>query len=503
MLKYTGHPLVDVGIAAITAFSDKQHPTELTEADLEAMADYIAREYVRQPLKSFLTVAFPNSGFTQPAFEKTPERRIDYANRVLRSYRTDTPKLDERCVFTGQPAVAMAFGDKEDLPPGRAFRQHVPLLTGEGIINFHPYGDAGLPVSGEALLAIQAFPLGAAKCGGRLLAVHSDNDELALHFAATFVNQNRRAIMLAREAGSTKMPETQFSHRTLLIDTLLRADQMQGHAREDEQAFSITAYHLSNSGQGPGLDIYYLPLEIIGFLRDMHLADYQQDWNAIVHRAWQVAPKKKGGKKDGETFQPRRNWLYEDLFKLPGNARAFLRTYFLRGALRYAREEQGDPRGAYSLKNEANLVSWTITERFLWRIMHMEKERIKKIREMGDQLADYVSSQNDRRFFQDFFTVQRYDFFRSALIKANLAHVRRGHAPIITLDPYIEVFEEGNELARPDWRLARDLVLIRIVERLHHQGWLRRNVDAIPERVEEETESAEEPTGDNYTPQEV
>ena len=56
MLKYTGHPFVDIGIAALTAFADKRYPTQLTEADLEAAVDYITREYTRQPLKSFLTV---------------------------------------------------------------------------------------------------------------------------------------------------------------------------------------------------------------------------------------------------------------------------------------------------------------------------------------------------------------------------------------------------------------------------------------------------------------
>ena len=88
---------------------------------------------------------------------------------------------------------------------GRAFRQHIPLTTGEDVINFHPYGDAGLPVSGKAILAIQAFPLGCAKVAGRLLAVHSDNEELLLHFASSFLTQNRRLIQLAQEAGSTKI----------------------------------------------------------------------------------------------------------------------------------------------------------------------------------------------------------------------------------------------------------------------------------------------------------
>jgi CRISPR-associated protein Cst1 len=483
MLKYTGHPLVDVGVATITAFAGKRDPTKLTEGDLDKMADYIAREYTRQPLRSFLTVAFPNSGFTQPAYNSQPEKRQIYADRVLRAYQADTPALDECCVFTGQPAAAVHFDVKGELSPGHTFRQHIPLLTGEDVINFHPYGIAGLPVSGTAMLALQAFPLGCAKCSGRLLAVHSDNDALTYHFAKTFLIENRRAIQMAQAAGEKKMPETPFSHRTLLVDTLV---QLQIDAQdESEMPFSLTAYHLSNSGQGPKLDIYHLPLQITSFLKEMQTADYHNEWNAIVRRAWEIAPKKKGDK----PFQPGRNWLYEDLFDLPDNAPRFLRTYFLRIALRYARGKT-DPRVDYSPQKEANLVSWKTTERFLWRILHMDKERIEQIRTMGDRLADYVSDQNDRRFFREFFTVQRYDHFRTVLVKANLAHVKRGSPPIISFDPYIQVFEEGNELAHPDWRLARDLVLIRMVECLYKQGWLGSNADVLPESVEDETELA-------------
>jgi len=44
------------------------------------------------------------------------------------------------------------------LVPGRVYRQHIPLLTGEDVINFHAHGEAGLSISGEALLAFQALP---------------------------------------------------------------------------------------------------------------------------------------------------------------------------------------------------------------------------------------------------------------------------------------------------------------------------------------------------------
>lgn len=484
MLRYTGHPLVDVGVATITAFAGKREPEQVTEADLDGIADYIEREYVRQPLISFLTVAFPNSGFTQPAYNKQPEKRQIYAGHVLRAYRTGTELLEEKCAFTGEPAAAVSFDVKGELQPGRAFRQHIPLLTGEGFINFHPYGDAGVPVSGTALLAIQAFPLGCAKCGGRLLAVHSDNPQLTQHFAAEFLLENRRAVQLAQASGSSKLPETRFSHRTLLIEVLLRAYEAQREARADEALFSLTAYHLTNSGQGADLNIYHLPMQTVVFLREMYSARYAAQWEPIVRRAWEIPPK---DKKTAEGFEPRKNWLYEDLFGLPQNAARFIRTYFLRVALRYA-QGKSDPRTEYHLDTEVNLVSWSITDCFLRRILNMEKERVEQIRQLGDALADYVAEQNDRRFFRDFFTAQRYDFFRNALIKANLAHVRRNKPPFIKLEPYIAVFEEGDGVAQTDWRLARDLVLIRMVEQLYQRGWFQSNAEVLAETVAEAPE---------------
>jgi CRISPR-associated protein Cst1 len=486
MLKYTGHPFYDVGVATIAAFVNKRNPALLTEADLDRVADYMASQYIVDPLRSFLTVAFPNSGFTNPAFSKSPERRMEYAERVLRAYKTDVPRLADRCVFTGEPAVGIAFSAA--LPPGRAFRQHIPLLTGEDIINFYPWGNAGLPVSGKAILAIHAFPLVCAKCVGRLLSVHSDNPDLVYDFAAEFLRYNRRAITLAQQSGSKKLPEAESSAKTLLIETLLKVEQSRRDEARERRPASVTAYHLSNLGATPSLDIYHLPLELTGFLIEVIGPDYKQEWDAIVHRAWwstQHLRNQKGDESDRGATRPQRNVLYEDLFQLPGNVREFVRRYFLRIPVR---TRSDDPRRAYSLRGEAGLISWKITELFLRRVVNMDKERVQQIRELGDRLAAYVSQENDRQFFAAFFQ-HRYDHFRAALIKANLAYVQRGNPPLITLDPYIAIFEEGNDIAAPDWRLARDLVLIRMVEQLYRQGWLGKHPDAIPE-VSEELESA-------------
>ncbi len=493
MLEYTGHPLVDVGIATIVAFAGKDEPSELVEADLDKIADYMAKQYIRNPLRGFLTVAFPNSGFTQPAFFNQPDKQQIYIDRVLRAYRQDVPQLEEPGVFMNLPAADISFDVYDKLEHGRAFRQHIPMQTGEGTINFHPYGNAGLPISGLALFAIQAYPLGSAKCAGRTLFIHSDNPEIMVYFAHQFLEKNRLAIQVAQIEDSNKMPEHPLKFRTLIVATLIEALDMRQQSMEAQEPFSVTAYHLTNSGQGAGLDIYHLPSQMIDYLAEVRSASYLSAWQQIERSAW-VRFKPTGKQKEAPSdFKPDRNWLYEDLFNLAEdpyrNGRRFIRTYFLREAYKYARQDKTDPRGGYSTQKEAHLVSWKLTEIFLRRIMYMEAVKIEQIRQLGDALALYVREQNDKRFFRAFYTENRYGFLRNSLIKANTAHVKRGNSPFLTLDNYISVFEDGEELASSDWRLARDLVLIRMVEQLHKNGWLGSNEDAIPDVKEEENES--------------
>jgi CRISPR-associated protein Cst1 len=478
MLNYTGHYLIDIGIAAITAFAGKRNPKELTSRDLDAIADYMIENYIVDPLKSFLTVVFPNSGFTNPAFEKHPEKRKAYAEKVLRAYRPGTPVLDIPCIFTRKPAVGLSLDTRDKLDLGRAFRQHVPLTTGEGIVNFHPYGNAGLPVSGEALLAIHAFPLGCAKVGGRLLAVHADNPQFTYRFAKRFLHQNRRTIHAVQSIGGKKIPEPKYRATTLLIQTLLEIEE-ELQWEEELIPSSITAYHLSNSGQGVKLDIYQLPLEITDFLIAVRTPEYREGWDAICRRGWEITRPKR--RKDGtqEQREPTYNAFYEDLFHLPDGAASFIRTYFLR--IPKQTKRKGDPRSTYSLKQEANLVSWKLTDLFLRRVVKMEKARIEYMRNLGDTLADYIVNDNDRRFFHVFLTARSYGDLRTALIKASHNRIKRRQMPLITFDQFIAIFEEGEEIPRSDWRLARDLVLIRMIERLYAQGWLQEHVEELPE----------------------
>ncbi len=487
MLDYTGHPLVDVGIATIAAFAGKRNPVTVTEADVDAVVDYMQRNYTVDPLKSFLSVAFPNSGFTQPAYNTHPEKRQAYADRVLRAYRSGTPALDVPCVFTGKPAAAVSLDVNGELQPGRTFRQHIPLLTGERVVNFYPYGDPGLPVCGLALLAIQALPLGCAKVGGRLLAVHSNDADLMYEFAHRFLEQNRRNILTAQQAGEKKLAEHPHWPGTTVIATLLDLEGWRADAAKEERPVSITAYHFSNSGQGVDLKLYSLPLEIASFVITAMTSHYRAAWMALCARGWEIAWGRAARK--GETFTPRYNLLYEDLFSLPESSARFIRRYLLRAPERRPRLS-GDPAVNYSIKGDADLVSWDLTALFLRKVVNMNPNRIEQIRRLGDTLAAYVSGENERRFFQSFLMARRYDDLRALLIRASVARIKGGQAPLVAFDPYIEVFEEGTDLPYTDWRLARDLVLIRMIEQLHHLGWLQTHAEEIVEPTEEEESNA-------------
>jgi CRISPR-associated protein Cst1 len=500
VLKFTGHPLIDVGAATIAAFVKKRDIAQVNEQDMTIFAHYVAKNYVINPLKSFLNVAFPNSGYTQPAFESTPQRRVDYALRVTQSTSSTTTNSDDEnksvCVFTGELATtewlsAKELNDKEkiDYPRGRAFRHNVPMLTGEGIINFAPYGNAGLPISSKAILCIQAFPLGCAKVGGKLLAVHSDNPNITIKFARKFLDENLKQIQLAQQEGGSKLPEYQASAKTALIATIVEIVEERQEQKEESQPYSVTAYHLSNSGQSnpldarnPPLEIYQLPLDIVNFLGAVIHVTYRSAWQAISKRGW-LLPKvaKANAKTTSQTIEderPKRNFIYEDLFRLPQNANQFVQRYFLRIPLRHTYAE--DPRRAYSLKDEASLVSWQITDLFLRTVMHMDKKRIEQIRNMGDRLAEYVNSENDQKFFATFYAESRsYTVVRNAIIRVSNALVKQGKPPLVSFDSYIEVFEMPDDRGRSDWRFARDLILIRLIERLYELKWIENNPDVV------------------------
>jgi len=504
VLTYTGHPIEDVGVATAAAYSGKTDPATLTERDLLELARFLEREYFSGKLLSYLTCVFPNAAYVQPGAQPgakvpmRPERIEQFKREVLYAFReAPTPAAaGHRCAFCRRPAARIVY------------RQHVPMITGEEVLNFFPAGTGGLAICGPCLLAMQAFPLGARRCHGRALAVHSaDDPDLTYAFARRFLIDNRKLLLLAEQSGEKYLDAK--APKTLVVHVLAEIDDQRRDRTVEGIDPSVTVYHLTNSGQGPDVDVYHLPSQVVRFLRAVSRAGTAHVWQRIQAAAWErkrrAEPdptpdpeRKKRGRRKKKAGQPTapevwgpevsRNFLYEDLFDLPGNASHFVRTYLLRHAYRSARD--GDPRREYGLGRQRDLVSWEVTALFLREVMGMDKNRVEAIRTLGDRIAGYIAVENDRRFFQELYRGNQYRLLRNLLIKASNMRLRKGEPPLIGFDEFLLVFEEGEESARVDWALARDLVLIRVIEELHRQGWFGKQPEMLEALGAEESEES-------------
>ncbi|MGE5058658.1 MAG: type I-B CRISPR-associated protein Cas8b1/Cst1 [Betaproteobacteria bacterium] len=465
--RWTNHPLVDMGIASLVAFAKKNTPEEITSSDVEAFATYAETAYFSPEIASYLSVLF-TSNFLNPSF--SAEKKKQFVKTVLRSYQSNPDSSLPPCAYCGSASVR------------RAHRDLIPMLTGREHVNFSPNGTPGLALCGNCIVALQALSIGSPMCSGRSLVVSCDDPAFVVALVKAWQPEIRKRIQLSEQSGQKLSPITRPLTRT--IEALAKIEA------ERETSPSITVYHLSNSGQGPQVDIFFLPSSVVRFVQRANAANYSPTWKEVVRRAWDFPPKPQKGKASVDEKKAARNYLYEDLFALPDRSGSFVRTYFLRKSTRFARAP-GDPRSNYSGWQDYVPGLWNLTGLFLQEVMAMESDRIEAIRKLGDALADEIATENDRRLWWAAYKADAYRQARLALIQVSQRRVKRGSPPVVSLDDFLEVFEEGEELPRVDWRLAWDLVLIRVIERLYETKWFDKNRDVLgDEEKEPEMEEA-------------
>ncbi len=413
MYHFTGHPLVDVGIAALTAFAERSEPQALTPDDLTRAADWLQRQYVTgKPLGGLARgMLVLNSGY----FVEKDQARSDYVRRVLYSWWPDTPHLAEPCSFCDRPAAY------------RANREDIPLLNGRTVINFSPAGRAGLPVCGLCSLALHMLPMGCFKSGKGLVAVHSDDPALTLDFAReNFIRWQQALTLAADKLPGLPYPQTRLAEQ--LVSWLARAE------RRRLRPTSLTAYSFSNNGADPFIDIYRVDACALRFLQEVlhpEYAEVSQAWDKAVARNWD----ERQAARDPDA--PPRNRLYEALIRLPEGAIRFLRRFLL------------------------PTKCWRLAEIYVRKVMNVQESDIARLREVGMRLADYARYKN--KFFYDFSRTNDYAQWRRVVLRAADDAARADGQPLVTFDEFIALFtyREGEYW---DWKLARDLITLLMIE---------------------------------------
>lgn len=184
LLHWTGHALVDVGMAGLCALAKRAHPEDLTLEDLDSAADFMERHYYGGTLGTYLSCVFMNPSFVQPS--EGAEKKKAFIAQYLRAHRaTPHPAVaGMRCAFSGEPATSPLV------------RTHLPMFSGEGVLNFRPDGSTVVPAAGAYVVALMFLPMASRRSEGSLLAVHADDPTLTLRFARRYLEDNRRLLAL-------------------------------------------------------------------------------------------------------------------------------------------------------------------------------------------------------------------------------------------------------------------------------------------------------------------
>jgi CRISPR-associated protein Cst1 len=445
-LRYTGHPFVDVALATMAGFAGKKSPEEITLEDLINVADYLKDIFCNiRVVQGQLTTLFPNSGFTQPSY--TLEQKIAYADRLLYGFLPTAPKLDVPCTFFPEKLAYLY-----------AHRQFMPLLSAEGTVNFLPEGArTGIPMSGEAVLAVTAMILGAFRCKNWLIFHEispSDETDMTLVLAREALRENSKMIQLLRDDPDSKWA-TLKKVRQVYIDTILAAQSKIN--RRFAKLGDITGYHFSNYGPNPQIEIVRLESSVWDFIGSARY-DAEHAWKKFF-AVGQVS-------KDY-------NQAYDVLFDLPYRYDRFMKL----------------------LKKVAD---WTLTEIFLRKVVKMHQKRIQLLKDLGDRFVDYMSAyERDGKggiklgFYYKVMRAKKPGELRSAILEACDTTFRKGSSILMTTEEYVLAFENAEDRYE-NWTLPRDLVVMRMLEKLPLLGVSLEDGEAEAQLPSDEAEQVEE-----------
>ncbi|MEF2280303.1 hypothetical protein V3W47_18570 [Deinococcus sp. YIM 134068] len=470
-LRWTDYPLMDAALAGLCVFSQVRRPEDLTAEHLQTFQRWAEDAYFSPEVTSWISVVF-TSNFINYSF--TPAKRREVLREILGSY--------QRPGLLGVPCAIFP-----ELPAQqRVARDLMPMLMGRGPMNFYPDGQPGLPLSGQAITALQGLSLAAPLVSGRALVLDADDKQLLLDVVAEWQEPWLKRISLSRP-GDEKKP-IWAAARTRLMEAIRKVIEKQPSGRGPARlpfAGGATLYHLTNSGQGPDAAIYTLEQPALRFM-ELASQNFPGAWKPLFDSRRYEADKTK------DSAFGFRNELDEALFSLPDEAPFFLRRYLMPPFTQALREAKAEARkGKSSKKTEKNAPPviplaglWGITELFLMEVVGMEKARVEAVEALGQRLGRWIVAENDKRLFRELYEARGAGPLRHVLLKAMLEK-SKGDAKsgtedrdlITTKDEYLRIFTEAEEVTRADFTLARDLLKMRVIQYLHDARFFEENRD--------------------------
>lgn len=457
MVRYTGNPYVDAGVAVLELRLHKPC-SQFTLDDLTAQTKEITKEYSKPLWKSYLMVHLPNCAWTQK--DLSSEKNQAYLNKVLQSYKPEFPELDRQCSFCGRPAKV--FAD----------RRYIPLLTGETVMTSGAGGVPGLPVCGWCVFAVHFYPFATLKVEGRPLFWWAADSQWTLRLTAIFVKKLESVLAMSGE----EIPKMRWPSTRLLEAARQAMEKVETDAPSEERPplADVIGIHATNYGTDPNFEELRIPRGLLEFWKE---AGTYQAYRDTERRAWDDPSKPaKGGKgkkkKPEDSSNPnekeppefsRKNRLYEAL------GSAFREGDYRDKAKKLATQ-------FFLRRRDKNVAPGTleVAELFLEKVADMERERLDSIRDLADHIADHlIIGAGDRKIAWQLVRrkLRQGDLFQLlSRIQRKLSDVGKPlqwEKVLLALN----LASDDDRTASDHW-LVQDLILIRMYERLANSAIL-------------------------------
>lgn len=424
ILRMTGNPFVDAGVAALCALTNHDRPQEITKDELKKASEELMKFYLQIPdnpnevrwtgLNRFFTI---NCKWTNPSYKKT---RYEECRRWIKGLVGEIEPL-------GSSGTCAACGARE--ADALAFSHESPLTGTGDFRNYFSFFETGFPLCNTCIFTMQFAPLTLLSPDKILLLLHSHEFELMLLVAKEALKGVERRLHLGlkyywpdevpikRKFAFGKKPKMynvgpQESFVRLVAHLLAATSQ------EFTHDVTIRLYRLFNAGQQIALSYYDLPSDVFRFIR---LAQTQ-----LKSRL-------------------------EEMFN-QANPRIF--------ATLINREKLSRILGMLLRKDDRRLIGgWNLLELYLKEVEKMSEDRIRVLKEVADRLYEYLKSTNFKRL-KNLEQADKYGDLRMLLTRIQKETL------IYRIDDEELLFPQtpGGGVM---WRGTQALLLARIYERMH------------------------------------
>ncbi len=455
LFDFVGNPFVDAGVAGLTKLVKKNHPKDITMSDLNKAIGMLPTYFMQKKGMKFEQrwqglmgcVYARNITFFNPI---KPERVKQYATQFIDVLQPLGSKgtcilCGRRDAFRGENAISF---------------EKIPLISSPGFANYNPSWQGSFSACAGCVLSMLFLPFGALapiNDNGNpsfVMVAHSPKKEIMLWLAEDVIAEVGIKTRMPGELINFYYPKDKEAtipgFSKIPAVTILRLISHFENRINETDSTRIDVYMITNSGQNSSVEVVRIQPNLFGFAINA-LKHFSGPFRQLLSQSC-----------DGDIAHKRSNYISSRLI----NGEKILSNFLDR-------------------KNKRIHGNQKLAEMYAKEVLEVSENRLNAVREVGDQLWDYLKTLKSNKSKKELFAIERaktMNEINAVLIRA----LKDGH-PVIDLDQFARVFSDSK------WQDARDLLLIHLYSKNLKEKILESSIEdeETPDEIIEDKEQNE------------